>query len=239
MASDEDSLREAPHYSQLSQAMAWLKAISPADYQRWEAQADSYGFDHDILGEREHDLALVDRWHEHRDDPLPAQLQRLADLSQAMKWLGPSEFTARQAHSLAVTSTEITADQDRLLAHWKQGRDLTTLPERTERYVAVLQAVREERLERAKSRAKAEAPEEFRQWEIRRNFADTLGDEYGDNRDLIRRWLNPDRATVNTKLEASQVGATSARRSSTSTTFMATGTTRTGADPAAGPSYGL
>lgn len=219
--------------------MAWLEVVNPADYRRWEAQADSYGFDHDVEEAPEHDLALVDRWHEHRDDPLPARLQRHADLSQAIKWLGPSEFTARQAHSLAVTSIEVTADQDRLLAHWRQGRDLTTLPERTERYVAVLLAVREERLERAKSRAKADAPEDFRQWEMRRSFADTLGDEYADNRNLIRRWLNPNRDTAKAEREANQVDGISERRSSTSTTPTSTGTTRTGPDSGAGAAYGI
>ena len=227
------------------QAWAWLKAVHPADALRQEIRAGILWQERNILAEQELDQAVVERWLDERDIPLPTLVQRLSEITQAMAWLEPgTEKTAREAHSLAVTSEEIGQDQETLLTHWRQGRDLDVVPDHTERYFATLLAVREERLERAKTRARTDAPEQFAYWQTRRDYADTIGDAYGDDRDLIRQWLlpphAPDASAAAPGGEVRQAGAEgSAPQLRSHVTVTRTGITRTGSASSTGTGLGL
>ncbi|OFL64953.1 MULTISPECIES: hypothetical protein [unclassified Brevibacterium] len=94
----------------------------------------------------------------------------------------------RHAHALALTDTERNRDRAWLFGAWRLHRDTGTAPEHMGHAVTGLLRVRLDRLEEARSWLRARDPEEHRQWAQRRDFADTLGDAWADDRDLLTRW---------------------------------------------------
>lgn len=193
---DENDDTGRPSLAAVAQANTWMAAIQPEGFQRLDRALLSAELNEDSSRYDAMQRDLVASWRTHRDDPLPERQRRPADLAQSVVWLGDGLFGLglewRRAHALAVTPREQERDEDRLLGFWRAHRD-EPVPELVGTYVAALSRVRQARLAEAIDWHRAQDPDAHARWSQRRGFADTLADEWADDRDLIRQWLSQPR----------------------------------------------
>ena len=181
----------------IRQMQAWLHRVNPVGHQALNAallDADLRGNDH---GYQVLEDAALRVWLEDRDQPLPPERQRSAELAQAVAWLGdrPSH-TWRRAHALQLDRAEQDQDLDHLIGLWREHRDAPVLPDEVTQHIEALSRSREARLDAAKTWMRENNPSGYADWSRRRGFADTLGDECADDRALLRDWN--DRAPAHT-----------------------------------------
>ncbi len=171
------------------QAEAWFARTHPADYARWDravliADLSDDGETYDRL-HRE----TVTLWREHRDDPLPVEEHRTVELAQAIAWLGDRHDAAWvRANVLTVDAAEHERDEETLIRSWRAHRDEPELPGRVVGYVSSLARAREARFEQATNWHRLHDPAGHTEWSRRRDYADTIGDEWADDGRLLRHW---------------------------------------------------
>ncbi|OJU41490.1 MAG: hypothetical protein BGN97_09965 [Microbacterium sp. 69-10] len=117
----------------------------------------------------------------------PTPPRNVAEVEHGIDWLGDRLGMAwAHAHALALDPREANNDVAILVEAWRE-RHGQEVPEQTRLQVMTLAGEREARLGAAKSWHRQHEPRYLAMWEVRQRAANTVADEWRDERELIVR----------------------------------------------------
>lgn len=187
----KEELAQQRSLSEALQMRAWFANTRPVEYQRREQALLIAELGEDLAGYDRLEGEMIAVWREHRDDRLPPQQRRSAELAQSIAWLGRGQgLDWRHAHAMAVTADEREADIDHLIGLWRYHRENPVLPQSVPRHVSSLLQIRQTRLSEAITWHQDHDRSAHGQWEQQKGFANTLAEAWSDDRTLIRSWLD-------------------------------------------------
>lgn len=210
MTEDNSAADAAPVGVHVDQAQAWLDVVEPHALELWDNAREIADLSEDDARYAELGRSLVEEWRAHRDDPVDPGTRWAAEREQSVAWLGAHTRSWRRMHTLALDRDESDADFQLLLPYWHQHRDETTVPDALVRGIETLLEEREGRVRAAKDWFGRHDPRYLTEWETSRAFADSIEDQWNDDRHLVSRHRDGLHAAVSTRKSAAQSPATGA-----------------------------
>lgn len=171
----------------VDQARAWAGVTDPLLAQRWDDRREVAELDDNIGAYYALGYGIIDLWRDERDAPLDPVTRQIAEHEQGIAWLGPHARVWLHAHTLAVDRDEFDADFQLMLPHWRQHREDTTVPDALVHQLEALEEERKGRVTAAKGWFQRHDPRYLSEWQMSRDFADSLEESWGDDRQLVSR----------------------------------------------------